>query len=104
MAAARPGGAMAEEPTLAELGWRMAALERQAVTSAETIEHRFDRLQRSIDGLSFVRSDVYTSDQRALAEKVESAARLAMWAIGLVATTAIGAIVLAILGLSGVFK
>ena len=93
----------AEEPTIAEVAWRLGALESTVAKMELHAAEGFATLSSQIAGLSFVRVDVYTSDQRALQRDVENAHRLAMWAVGLTASTTIGAIVSGILALSGVF-
>lgn len=93
-----------DEPSLAELSWRLRALETTVGKLESHTTEGFAGLGAQIAGLSFVRADVYLADQRALAEKVENAHRLAMWAVGLTASTTIGAIVTGILTLSGALR
>lgn len=93
-----------EEPSLAELSWRLRALETTVGKVEGQINEGLASIHHRFDGLSFVRTDVYMSDQRALAEKVDNAHRLAMWAVGLTASTTIGAIVTGILTMSGAFR
>ena len=93
-----------EEPSLLELSWRLKAVETTVSKMETHAAEGFASLGAQIANLSFVRADVYVSDQRALAEKVDNAHRLAMWAVGLTASTTIGAIVTGILTMSGAFR
>jgi hypothetical protein len=100
-----------EEPTSAELGYRMTTLEKRVDTLTDLIERRFDGLSEQVKQLAFVRVDVYAADTRLkdreildLKETVAGVRTLAMWALGAVCSTTIGAIILAIIAVSGVFK
>lgn len=99
------------EPSMAELGWRMGEVERRMEQLAKQLNEGIAALGNQIGTLGFVRGDVYTSEKnaaierhKALDEKIEATHKLAMWAVALVVTTTIGAIITAILGVSGVFR
>lgn len=99
-----------EDLTPAEFGFRLAALEKRVDSLVEHLDRRFDGLSAQVKDLAFVRADVYAGDQRltdakiaALTEKGDSTHKLAMWAVALVSTVTIGAIVSAILAAGGVF-
>lgn len=92
-----------DEPSLAELSWRLRSLETTVGKVEAQINEGMASIHHRFDGLSFVRTDVYISDQRSLIEKVDNAHRIAMWAVGLTASTTIGAIVTGILAMSGIF-
>lgn len=92
-----------DEPSLAHLDWRLTELEKRFEANTAHIDRRFDLLAAQVASLGHVRADVYASDQRALNEKVDNAHKLAMWAVGLTASTSIGAIVTGILAISGTF-
>ena len=89
---------------MAELGWRLRTLEAKVDKVETHTAEGFASLSTQLANLGFVRSDVYASDQRAVADKVENAHRLAMWAVGLTASTTIGAIITGILTVSGAFR
>jgi hypothetical protein len=103
-------GMSPDEPTPGEVAWRLRAVEQKVDRLESHTAEGFEGLSRQIAALAFVRSDVYAADQRAhdaamrvLTERIEATDRRAMWAIALVCTVAIGAIITAILGMSGVF-
>ena len=93
MSADDPGGVV---------GFRLVAVEKRLDRMETSFNSRLDSIQGAIGTLSFVRKDVYESDQRAaardmlaLTEKVESARAIAMWALGttLTAVALIGTLV-----------
>lgn len=80
------------------------------------LEHRLTSLERKVDtgfsslhetivatSTTFVRLDLYLSERDNLRADIEAVRRLAMWSVGLVCTTAVGAVVLGIVAASGVF-
>lgn len=59
----------------------------------DLLDKRLERMEGNVERLAFVSLDLYRSEQAAQNERIESTARLAMWALGLVCTTTIGLIV-----------
>ncbi len=90
--------------------------ERRSDESTAVIVHRLTTLEHRVDdgfttlnktiidtSLTFVRLDLYLSERDNARADMEALRRLVMWAIGLVCSTTIGAVILGILGMSGVF-
>lgn len=88
-----------DDQTLAQLGWRMDALEKQEAA----LEGRFDLLRGEIAAgflsmrtdmkeLRLVTKDLYESERDAQDARIESAVKLAMWSLGLVCTSVIAAL------------
>lgn len=94
---------MAPEPTLAHLDWRLTELERRYEAHTAHIDRRFDQLAAQVSSLPFVPAILYASERAAMDARVDNAHKLAMWAVGLTASTTIGAIVTSILTVSGAF-
>lgn len=75
-----------------------------------TLEHRVEKgfatLNKTIidTSITFVRLDLYLSERDSMRADMDALRRLAMWSLGLVCSTAIGAVVLGIIGMSGVFS
>lgn len=70
--------AAAEEPSLAELGWRLGALEEAGKLARSEMHTGFDAIRQGFVELRF-----YDAQYKALADKVESARALSMWNLGL---------------------
>lgn len=83
--------------------FRLAGVEQAVRDLRRDVHDRFNEVAVSIGTLNFVSKDVYMSERESMRRDIESTHRLAQWAVGLVASTTIGAIIVAILGLSGVF-
>ena len=62
--------------------YRLTQIEKRLEGIEAQMNARLDAVQGSIASLAFVRKDVYESEHRALADKVDSAHSLAMWALG----------------------
>lgn len=96
-----------DEPSLAQLvahlDWRLTEMEKRFEANTAHIDRRFDLLSTQVSTLAFVRADLYASEKAALEARVDNAHKLAMWAVGLTASTTIGAIVTGILTISGAF-
>lgn len=84
--------------TTGELGRRLDKLEGK-------VDRGFEELRDTIvaTSVTFVRLDLYLSERDALKDDIESVRKLSMWALALVVSTTIGAIVLGIIGASGAF-
>ena len=77
--------------------------------------HRLTELEKKVDAgfagvnatiistsVSYVRADLYDAQREADRSDVEAGRKLAMWALGIVVSTALGAIVLGIVSASGI--
>lgn len=100
-----------DELTPSILSFRLSAVEHSVAKLETRMAESFAILSTQLNSLSFVRSDVYAIEQHRAAEQLEALKEsmktthtLAMWAVGLVCGTTIGAIVLAILTFSGTFR
>lgn len=82
---------------MAVIAHRLTALEKR-------VDEGFGQLQATIiaTSLTFVRLDLYLSERDNMRADMDALRRLSMWSLGLVCSTAIGAIVLGILSMSGV--
>lgn len=81
------------------LAFRIGQLERQ-------VETGFKDVQKTIldTSLTFVRLDLYLSERDGMRADMDAIRKLAMWAVGLVCSTALGAVILGIVAMSGAFK
>ena len=70
--------ASAEESNLATILYRL-----------DTLDKRLERMEGSVERLAFVGLDLYRSEQGAQNERIDSAVKLAMWALGLVCSLVI---------------
>ena len=59
----------------------------------DAMDKRLERMEGSVERLAFVGLDLYRSEQKAQDDRIESSVRLSMWALGLVCTVTIAAIV-----------
>lgn len=86
------------------VAYRLEKLEEQYVQLAHRVEEGFRSVRTDIRdeirGLSLVRSDVYAADQKTqqielsrVASISESSRAIAMWALGLVVSAIVGAII-----------
>lgn len=80
------------------LAVRVAATENKIASIEDKVERAFRELQATISALSFVRNDVYQSDQRSLSKEIENtyrradtSFRIAIWSLGTVASLVIAA-------------
>ncbi len=89
-----------EEPTNAELGWRLGTLEDMVKAAVARLEAKVDsavaRLEGKVESLTYVRTDVYESDKKAQErlidnqnERIDGIAKVSWWALGLVVGTTI---------------
>lgn len=83
----------AVEPTLAELNWRLRALETTTGKLEAGLHTGFGELHARISTLTFVRADVYEAHRVAMEASIGSAHRIAMWSLGMVASLVLGAVV-----------
>lgn len=83
--------------------YRLARVEQAVLELRKEMQAEFTGVQTSIANLAFVSKEVYVSERQAMQKEIAEAHRLAQWAVGLVASTTVGAIVVAIIGMSGVF-
>lgn len=86
-----------DTPDTAELSWRLQAVEASVKEMRSHMDVGFAGLATRIDTLQFVPRGEYSIEHKGLEEKIEGVHRIAMWALGLVVTTVIGAIVTSIL-------
>jgi hypothetical protein len=68
----------AEESNLATILYRLDSLDK-----------RLERMEGSVERLAFVSLDLYRSEQSAQNERIDSAVKLAMWALGLVCSVVV---------------
>lgn len=82
----------------AVIAHRLTALEKR-------VDEGFHALNKTIIDTShtFVRNDLYQSERDNMRADMDGLRRLCMWALGLVCSTAIGAIVYGLVSLSGAF-
>lgn len=80
------------------LSIRVSNAENKIESVEDKIERAFRELQTTISALSFVRNDVYQSDQRSFYKeientnkKVDSSFKIAIWSLGTVASLVIAA-------------
>lgn len=80
------------------LSIRVSNAENKIDSVEDKIERAFRELQATISALSFVRNDVYQSDQRSfykeienINKKVDSSFKIAIWSLGTVASLVIAA-------------
>lgn len=59
----------------------------------ERLEGRLDRIEGGMATLQFVGVALYASEQKAQDDRIDAAAKLAMWALGLVCSLTISAII-----------
>lgn len=90
------------EPTIFDLNRRLESVERGLEKFSERVDRKFDELNGNLSALSFVNRDLYHSEMTAVRKDIENTHRLAMWSLGAVSSVVIGAIIIAILGASGV--
>lgn len=85
--------------TTGELGRRLEKLE-------EKVDRGFESLNETIvaTSVTFVRLDLYLSERDNMKDDLEAVRKLSMWALALVVSTTIGAIVLGIVSASGAFS
>lgn len=94
-----------------------AELRRRDDANMAVIEHRLRTLETRVDAgftsvqetivatsVTFVRLDLYMSERDNQRADIEAVRKLAMWSVGLVVSTALGAIVLGIISMSGAFR
>lgn len=79
-----------------ELGFRMKALEDKVGETAKHTDTRLDQLGTQIANLAFVPRGEYMIEMKAMAEKVEAAHRLSMWALGVIVSGLIVAILVSL--------
>lgn len=84
---------MTDDPSMAELGWRMTALEARMAEAAKASEAGIAALRSDIAGLSFVPRGEYVIEMRAMADQIKATHAIAMWALG----TVVGGVLIAIL-------
>lgn len=87
-----------------ELAWRLKRLEDWTTRFEEKHDRQVADLQHSIGSLGYVRQDLYDSEHRSMSAELAETRRLAMWAVALVVSVTIGAIVTGILTAGGVFS
>lgn len=80
------------------LSIRVSNAENKIESVEDKIERAFRELQTTISALSFVRNDVYQSDQRSFYKEIEntnkkadSSFKIAIWSLGTVASLVIAA-------------
>lgn len=81
------------DPTMAEVGWRLRQLETTVGKLDHTMAGGFGELHTRISALTFVRADVYEAHRLAMERSIEASHKLAMWALGMVASLVLGAVV-----------
>lgn len=85
-----------EDMTPGELDRRLSRLESK-------VDGGFEALHARIISTSstFVRADLYVSERDHTRDEIDGVRKLAMWAIGLVCSVAVGAIIIGIVNASG---
>lgn len=81
------------------VAFRLTSLEARMESMEVRMDKGFNQVRASIESLTFVRKDVYESDQRTATEwrtnmekDVENARKIAMWSLGVVTSLTIGAV------------
>lgn len=82
-----------DDPTLPEIGWRLRQLETTVGKMDHTMMSSFADLHTRISALTFVRADVYEAHRLAMERSIEASHKLGMWALGMVASLVLGAVV-----------
>lgn len=84
--------------TTGELGRRLDKLEGK-------VDRGFEELRDTIVATSstFLRLDLYLAERDAQRADLEAVKKIAMWALALVCSTVLGAVLLAIISMSGAF-
>lgn len=58
----------------------------------DAMDKRLERMEGSVERLAFVSVDLYRSEQAGQNERIDSAVKLAMWALGLVCSLVVSAL------------
>lgn len=66
---------------MATIAWRL-----------DQMDKRLERMEGSVERLAFVSLDLYRSEQANQNERIDSAVKLAMWALGLVCSLTVAAL------------
>lgn len=95
-----------DEITTGELSRRLERLEAWTHNFEGKADRQYALLQTSIVtlGSGFISKDVYEANRRADRDEMESTKRIAMWALGAIVSVVIGAVLVSIIGLGGVFR
>lgn len=90
--------------TPAELGRTVKRLEVRVEDGFKKTDSGLEHLQAMILALSttYVRLDLYLSERDTMRNDIETAKKIAMWSLGAIASVVIGAIVVAMVGASGI--
>lgn len=93
-----------DEITTGELSRRLERLEMWTHSFESKVDRQYTLLQTSIATLGFVSKDVYEANLKSIREEMDGIKRIAMWALGAIVSVVIGAVLVSIIGLGGVFK
>lgn len=81
----------------------MAVIEHRLTSLEYKVDNGFQSLHETIIATSttFVRLDLYLAQREGDREDIDRAIKIAMWALGLICATVIGAILVGVMGAAG---